>query len=534
MTTPLPAAGSTNWYPWAQDLDALARAAAVLPVLRTPEQYGAVGDGVADDQIPLANMLAALTAGNTIRMAGRYRHTASLTVPNRAGLTFDGTGGALLATNRLAASFRMVGLSRLTLRNIRHIVDPFTGLPADGRGNDDSATTPFYLVDCTDVQIEDCVSENSAQTGFYLANINRFRVLRPNVLRSYADGFHMTHNSRNGYVDSPTIWFPGDDGVAVVSYRLRDAVVVAPCRDIIIRRPSVRHCHARGISIIGGINVVYYDVDLQWTRAAGAMIATESSYDSSPVDNCHVRGGKILHSAYPVISSQGVLDAALDHGPMFMSGEATRAVTNSSMCDIEVTDVGPTAFDGQRAIGAGHVNNSFARNIFAPGGREVPSLAGLVTGVTAVDAIDNRGPQLRRMGADVSSTVVATGNSGIGWGGLGPGTYVIEISGSYLTAVATTGIKFNWGFAGTSTAFDCAWDLSQGTTAAPQRGVTTGTNTEFIGAGSAATVAIPFTVEATAVLTGASNVFDFKFGSEIAASSVTLKRGTFGRLTKIA
>ena len=503
-------------------------------VIRTPEQFSAVGDGVADDQVPLTNMLNAAQPGDTFRMAGRYRHSGILTVPNVAGLTFDGTGGALLATNRLTAALRMNNLTRLTLRNVRHIVDPYVGLPADGRGNDDSSTTPFFFQDCTDLLIEDCVSENSAQTGFYLANVNRFRALRSNVLRSYADGFHMTHNSRSGYVDSPIIWFPGDDGVAVVSYRLRNGVAIAPCRDIVIRRPSVRHCHARGVSVIGGTNIVYLDVDIQWTRAAGAMIATEAGYDSSGVDNCHIRGGRVMHSAYPTISSQGTLTAALDHGPLFMAGETGRAVINSSMTDVEVVDVGPGAFDGQRAIGTGHVNNTFARNVFSPGGREVPGLASMTTGATATDSVDNRGPQLKRMAADVSSTVVATGNSGLGWGGLVPGTYVIEVSGSYLTAVATTGIRFNWGFAGTSTAFDCAWDLSQGVTAAPQRGVTTGTNTEFVGAGSAATIAIPFTVEATVVLTGASNVFDFKFGSEVAASSVTLKRGTFGRLTKIA
>jgi len=61
---------------------------------------------------------------------------------------------------------------------------------------------------------------------------------------------------------------PGDDGVAVVSYEKDQAT----CRSIRITAPVVRDpAGGRGISVVGGEDIIYVDVDVQGSRAGGGL-----------------------------------------------------------------------------------------------------------------------------------------------------------------------------------------------------------------------------------------------------------------------
>ncbi|WP_265561929.1 coiled-coil domain-containing protein [Sphingomicrobium arenosum] len=58
----------------------------------TPERYGAVGDGVADDGAALlAAMTAMQSAGGILKLAGRYRTTQAITLPDACMMTGGGT-----------------------------------------------------------------------------------------------------------------------------------------------------------------------------------------------------------------------------------------------------------------------------------------------------------------------------------------------------------------------------------------------------------------------------------------------------------
>ena len=70
----------------------------------TPEQFGAKGDGVADDTAAVQSALNSVRAGGTVTLpAGKtYRHTAVLRM-SVAGTTLNGSG-TLLATNEAASA----------------------------------------------------------------------------------------------------------------------------------------------------------------------------------------------------------------------------------------------------------------------------------------------------------------------------------------------------------------------------------------------------------------------------------------------
>lgn len=373
--------------------------ALVFNVVRTPEQYGAVGDGTTNDQAALLAMLAALKPGDTVRMPGQYRHSAELTVPVKDTTWF--WTGALLATNRLAASLRIsTAAEGTTMYGARHIVDPWDGT-GDARTGSDISTAPFAIYDTSRITMVDAYSANSAQCGFYLSTVKGYRFVRPVVDRSFADGFHQTHNCEDGTVDDPTVMWPGDDGVAVVSYLTRGSggAAVDPCRRIIVRRPVVRYTHARGLSAVGGTDITYLDVDVFHTRGAGIYIGSESGFNTHPAVRCEAIGGEVRHVGYGIPPSGSTTDdAPLDHGPLFLlTQQAATPVVDCGYSDIEVSDVGVNVLQYGRAVtnNGATFSGCFYRRITVQPGPEkrsggVLGIFGATSGVTYDTPIDNR------------------------------------------------------------------------------------------------------------------------------------------------
>jgi len=76
----------------------------------TPEDYGAVGNGVANDTVALQAALTALSAGDTLEMNGNYRVNASLTITNKSRIRITGKGRVFLSSAPSGAYiFQLVG-----------------------------------------------------------------------------------------------------------------------------------------------------------------------------------------------------------------------------------------------------------------------------------------------------------------------------------------------------------------------------------------------------------------------------------------
>lgn len=96
--------------------------AAYLPVL-TPEKYGAIGDGSADDTAAVQSALAAAGNGQNVYLRGTYKVTSQLSLSNKTGVVVYGPGTiSYSATNTdthgVTAALAISGCDRVRVESL--------------------------------------------------------------------------------------------------------------------------------------------------------------------------------------------------------------------------------------------------------------------------------------------------------------------------------------------------------------------------------------------------------------------------------
>jgi len=297
---------------------------------RSVLDFGALGDGRTDDTAALQRAFAAARPADTLSLpAGRsflHSDVLVLAVP-RVRLT---GGGTLVATDEERSALQ-VSADGVVVQGIGLSVPHTTRRwQADGQHR--------LLVGAHDgVVVRDVDVRGAAATGVFLSGSRRFLLERVSVADSRADGIHITAGSTDGEVRGPMVTRTGDDGVAVVSYDKDQAT----CRSIRITAPVVRGTTGgRGISVVGGEDITYVDVDVQGSRAAAVYIACEGSpYDTRPTRRVQVLGGTIRDAN---------TDTGIDHGAVLVySGR-----DGGDVADVLVTGL---QISGTRAGASRHV-----------------------------------------------------------------------------------------------------------------------------------------------------------------------------------
>lgn len=285
-----------------------------------PETYGAVGDGRADDTQALQAALADLKPGDTLALLpGRtYRHSDVLevTVPDVV-VTGPGT---LLASDESRSGLQL-SADGIHVRNLALTITGTTrrwDAPAQHR----LVLGPYARLAATKVDIR-----GSAAVGVFVFGARDFRLTDVQVSDTRADGIHMTGGATRGSVDRPVIRRSGDDGVAVVSYGNDPATTSS----ITVRSPVVRGVvRGRGVSVVGGEDVEYRDVDVSGTYAAGIYVATEGApYFTRPTRRVRVTGGSVARA------NRG---DDIDHGALLVAGTREAPATDVVLADLAVSD----------------------------------------------------------------------------------------------------------------------------------------------------------------------------------------------------
>lgn len=308
---------------------------------------------MADDTLAVQRALNAVPAGGTLLFAtGKtYRHSDVL-VDRVAGSHLTG-GGVLLASNEARSSFWISANNVLVDGGLTFRMGTTTQRWAAWE------QTKLRLAGVIGTVLRGIKVEGSAAAGIFIDHSSNFLLEDVSVSNTRADGIHMTAGSHDGTVRRPTVTNSGDDGVAVVSYT-SDGVV---CNHITVESPVVRGtAWGRGLSVVGGEEVTYTNVNVDSSNAAAVYVADEGSpwytYSSK---NVSFLGGTLTRSN---------TNTSVDHGAILLySANPGFTLDNVVVDGLHVSDTRLTASRQVSVLGGGGtVNGAMLRNLTLSGG----------------------------------------------------------------------------------------------------------------------------------------------------------------------
>lgn len=307
----------------------------------TPMAFGAVGDGRHDDTAALQRAFDAASAARplTLPAGDVFAHTGVLHI-RVAGETVNGTG-TLLATAEATSSV-WIEADNVTL---------------DGPTLATTGTTQRWaaweqmglrLEAYSGDTVRNVTVTGSAAAGIYVGGASNFTLDHDTVTNTRADGIHMTDGAHDGTVISPVTRNTGDDGIAVVSYSQGGSA----CHDITVMGAHVvGTTGGRGVSVVGGTNIVERDFEVDSSAAAGVYVAAEGNpwYTAAPT-NVTITGGRIVGAN---------TDPTIDHGSVLvLSGESNVWPDGVNISDMVIVNSRSTATRdvGVISYGAAPVN----------------------------------------------------------------------------------------------------------------------------------------------------------------------------------
>ncbi|CAI6077452.1 right-handed parallel beta-helix repeat-containing protein [Cohnella sp. JJ-181] len=251
---------------------------------------GATADDGKDDYAAFVSCLSkAKTQGKPVTVpAGNFTLGKILTLD---GVSLSGAGmdkTTLTSTDPLNGSIDIKG-NGVTLSGIKHAYA--TTVP---RGNGANEKNSITVRSATNFVIDRVYVYKSSTAGILVTYDAKGGRITNNVVDSTgADGIHITNGSSDITIEGNLVKGVGDDTIAVVSYgQDRPAV-----NHVTIRNNDVGYGSlARGISVVGGTDVLIEANSVKETMMAGIYIACEGSYNTANVSNVTVKGNTIDHT----------------------------------------------------------------------------------------------------------------------------------------------------------------------------------------------------------------------------------------------
>lgn len=281
----------------------------------TAAPYFAKGDGQTDNTAAinqaLADAAASVPRKKVYVPGGTFAHSGVLRIQ---GVTLSGAGAGTVfqATNPGEGSVELsgtdCGIQTCTL------VSPAA---KERMSNSHSAAicingaTRFTI---NQVDVGAIGTPGAASAGILCADraSSHGAITDNRISSTLADGIHLTSGAKEIRVSGNTVTNTGDDMIAVVSYR-KDKAVVSGVR--ITNNLCVRQTNGRGISVVGGDDVLIDHNTIQSSDAAGIYLASEEGYDTFAPSNVRVIGNTIRNANQ---------NHATTHGGIYVFGRIAR------------------------------------------------------------------------------------------------------------------------------------------------------------------------------------------------------------------
>ncbi len=324
----------------------LARTTATATITNDDTAPNVVAPVAGDNTASLQAAFDALQPGQTLNLApGTYQHSGVLTI-STPNVTINANGATLQATNDTTSAVKITG-NGVSLSNL-NLTAPLTG----SRYSNLDQNSLDIMAD--NVTVNNVTVTGSAAAGVFVYGASGFTLTNITVQNTRADGIHMTNGANNGHLDNITTKWTGDDGIAVVSY----SADTGPCHDIVINSPTVNGTTwGRGISVVGGNNITYTNINVSATYAAGIYIASEGApWYTTSVNNVQINGGTVTAAN----TSTDVVHGAV----LIYAGNPATTINNVTISGLTIADTPTTAYRNTGIIvDAGKVNNITLTNI---------------------------------------------------------------------------------------------------------------------------------------------------------------------------
>jgi parallel beta-helix repeat protein len=287
---------------------------------RDVTSFGAKPNDDGDDTDAIQKALDTLKAGETLYFpSGRYITSRSISV-RQPGITITGDNATLHATNpddmALMVQADDTTVSSLTFTAITNtrknptrasriaVVGDMPGGPIRRIRN--AVVRDNKIINADGPGTPGANSASAA--GIVVQHAERFLVAGNTVVRSLADGIHITGGSRNGRVLNNTVRETGDDMIAVVSYAAKgpaarnsadklasawdDQVEKMLVRNVLISGNRVSGQYwGRGITVVGGQSVAIVRNTIENVpHGAAILVAREAAYQTFGVDGVVIEG----------------------------------------------------------------------------------------------------------------------------------------------------------------------------------------------------------------------------------------------------
>lgn len=279
-------------------------------VLVSVVDHGAVPNDERDDQAAIQDAIDAAPEGATVVFpAGTYRHSNVLNVPTK-GVKLWGYGATLVGTD--ARNHAII------LRGDNTEISGFTLLATPAGRLHAEEQMGISLHYSTGSTVRDNIVRGTSSAGIFVWGATNYAVRNNIVENTMSDGIHSTGGANNGIVEGNKLRNVGDDCFAVVSYVAEQEI----SHTITIRNNSCVGGKARGISVVGGTDILIQANTITASAAAGVYLASEPSYNTYAAKRV-----KVIDNVLTGVNT----NTAIRHGAIFIWGRAGSATTRDGM-----------------------------------------------------------------------------------------------------------------------------------------------------------------------------------------------------------